>query len=92
MNLSLIARYRSSLPFDPCHGLLSIGSDITHFQKFLTCSSYDKPYGLLSGGKIFTDRVTATEATDDDISDGDSNNIYKTEIAIKQPTICSNLC
>ena len=51
-----------------------------HFQKFLICSSYDKPYGLLSGGKISTERVTAEAEEDDNMGNKNSNDIYKTEI------------
>jgi hypothetical protein len=69
-----------------------LGKDITHFQKFLICSSYDKPYGLLSGVKIFTVLVVAAAAAvaDDNIDGDNSNNTYEIEIVIQQ-TISLNL-
>ena len=49
--------------------LAGIFSD--HFQKFLMCSAYVRPYGLPSGGKIFTE---VEPATGDDINENDDIN------------------
>lgn len=54
-----------------------------HFQKFLICSAYVKPYGLLPGGKIFTEVKPAT---------GDNNvneniNIDEIDIATRKVII-----
>ncbi len=59
--------------------LAGIASD--HFQKFLICSAYGKPYGLPPGGKIFTG---FKPATGDKVSE--NNNIDKTDIATRQVT------
>ena len=48
--------------------MAGIASD--HFQKFLICSAYVKPYGFPPGGKIFTELEAAAAAT----ATGDNNN------------------
>jgi hypothetical protein len=53
-------------------GILSI-----HFQKFSICLSYGKPYGLLPGGKIFTEVDPSTEDTTKENNSIDNTGIMK---------------
>jgi hypothetical protein len=62
--------------------LAGIASD--HFQKFLICSAYVKPYGLLPGGKIFNGFEAA--AGDNNV-DENNNNIDKIDITMMQVVI-----
>jgi hypothetical protein len=66
---------------------LSAGNDSNHFQKFLICSAYVKPYGLLSGVKIFTE---LEPATGDNVNEN-SSNIDKIDIATKKVVVRFNL-
>jgi hypothetical protein len=59
-------------------GVALAGTDINHFQKFLTWSEYGKPYGLLPGGKMFTESEAAAGGNVIKIS-----MIEKTDIATK---------
>jgi hypothetical protein len=59
-----------------------------HFQKFLICSTYVKPYGLLSGGKIFTEFESAMMV--DNLTENRIN-IDKTDMTIKKKDILFNL-
>jgi len=61
--------------------LAGIPSD--HFQKFFSCSAYDRPYGLLPGGKIFTEFESATV---DNVGDN-SRNIDKKDVTTKKKKV-----
>ena len=65
--------------------MAGIASD--HFQKFLICSAYVKPYGLLPGGKIFNGFEAA--AGDNNV-DENNNNIDKIDIGGVGAFIVSN--
>jgi hypothetical protein len=67
--------------------LAGIASD--HFQKFLICSAYVKPYGLPPGGKIFTvfEAAAATGDENNNVNENINAIDKKIDIATKQVVI-----